>query len=70
MFGPMSALEIIEQIKALPKEEQAKVVDYVQQLHAAGAPAVEVHYLDEGAFDAAKERVFSKHSELLKKLAQ
>ena len=66
----MSALEIIEQIKVLPPEEKAKVVDYVRQLQTDRSAMNEVHLMEKPEFDAAKERMFSKHSELLKKLAQ
>jgi hypothetical protein len=69
-FMAMSALEIIEKINALPPEEKAKVLDYVQQLQAGKAATGEVSYMAQSEFDAAKERVFSKHSELLKRLAQ
>jgi hypothetical protein len=66
----MSALEIIDQIKVLPPEEKAKVVDYVRQLQADRSAMNEAHLMEKAEFDAAKERMFSKHSELLKKLAQ
>jgi hypothetical protein len=66
----MSALEIIDQIKILPPEEKAKVVDYVRQLQADRSTMNEARLMEKAEFDAAKERMFSKHSELLKKLAQ
>lgn len=65
----MSALEIIEQIKALPPEEKAEVVKFIQEMdHEATVPAVS--YMGKTDFQKAKERVFAKHSELLDKLAK
>jgi hypothetical protein len=65
----MSAAEIIEQIKALPREEQRQVFSFVR---SAEAEPVEpkVQYMDMATFRAAKERVFEKHSELFRRLAQ
>lgn len=65
----MSALEIIEQIKSLRPEEQAEVVKFVRQIEA-GLPCGEARYMDQAAFDSAKQKVFAKHSELLDKLAR
>jgi len=70
MLPMMSALEIIEQIKVLPPEEKAKVVDYVRQLQVGPSAMTEVRLMDQAEFNAAKERMFSKHADLLKKLAQ
>ncbi|MBM3837989.1 MAG: hypothetical protein FJ398_08485 [Verrucomicrobia bacterium] len=67
----MSALEIIEQIKALPLEEKVEVAKFVQQLDLkAAASTVEPRYMDEASFATAKQKVFTKHSDLLSKLAQ
>ena len=65
----MSAAEIIEQIKALPLEERREVFEFVH--HAASAekePAV--NYADDASADAAMDRVFEKHAEVLRRLAQ
>ena len=70
MLPMTSALEIIEQIKVLPPEEKAKVVDYVRQLQVGPSAMTEVRLMDQAEFNAAKERMFSKHADLLKKLAQ
>ena len=70
MLPMMSALEIIEQIKVLPPEEKAKVVDYVRQLQVGPSAMTEVRLMDQAEFNAAKKRMFSKHADLLKKLAQ
>ena len=61
----MSATEIIEQIKALPPEEQARVVEFVSTLN--GEPPV--RYMDEKTFQAAVDKVFAEHHEVLRKLA-
>jgi hypothetical protein len=69
----MSAAEIIEQIKALPLEEQREVSQFVRahvdtKSEAAGATGV--RYADDETFNAAVERVFERHEELFKKLAE
>ena len=66
----MSALEIIEQIKALPPQEKAQVVDFVREMEADTAQKLGVRYMDKATFKDAKGKVFSKHSELLSKLAK
>ena len=58
----MSANEVIEQIRQLPREEQRKVVDYVRKLEAGG----EV----DGDFKRAANEVFTTNVELFRKLAQ
>jgi hypothetical protein len=65
----MSAAEIIEQIKALPREERAEVVEFVREMeHVTGADGPQ--YADEVAFNAASDRVFEKHDKLFRKLAE
>ena len=66
----MSALEVIEQIKALPPAEKAQVVDFIRQMEAVPEKNPEAHYMDEDAFHGAKQKVFAKHAELLNKLAK
>jgi hypothetical protein len=67
----MSAAEIIEQIKALPPEERRAVFAFVQ-IAEQDAPADDttVRYADDRAFEAVVDRVFEKHAELFKKLAE
>ena len=65
----MSAVEIIEQIKALPREEREKVADFLSQMDVPSGEAA-VRYMDKATFRAAKERVFKTHEELLRRLAQ
>ena len=66
----MSALEVIEQIKALPPAEKAQVLNFVRQMEANAENEPRADYMDTTVFSAAKKKVFAKHSELLKKLAE
>jgi hypothetical protein len=61
----VSAAEVIEQIKALPPAEQKIVVQFVQEI----SNGHQVRYMDEQTFNAAVDKVFKEHSELLRKLA-
>ena len=60
----MSAAEIIEEIKALPPAEQARVIAFVNDLNGHA-----VKYASDEAFQKAADEVFEKHRELLRKLA-
>ena len=67
----MSALEIIEQIKALSQEEQAVVVQFIHQLEAGGAsPAKGIHFATPGEAEAAGDKVVRQYEEVFRKLAQ
>ncbi len=66
----MSALEVIEQIKALPPEEMAQVVDFVRKMETAKIQERPVSYMAQATFKTAKKKVFAKHSQLLSKLAK
>ena len=57
----MSANEVIEQIRQLPREEQQKVVAYVHELETKGVS-------DE--FKRLADEVFTTNAELFHKLAQ
>ena len=70
MFVTMSALEIIEQIKALPPDEKAQVVDFIRKMDAPLEKNSEAHYMDEDAFISAKKKVLEQHAELLNRLAK
>jgi hypothetical protein len=63
----MTAHEVIDQIKALPLPERAKVVDFVHELEAK-QPAEPT--LEPRAFDEAARRVFDRHEKLMHKLSQ
>ena len=58
----MSANEVIEQIKQLPREEQQKIVAYVHELETAEGVSDE--------FKRMANEVFTTNAELFRKLAQ
>jgi len=67
----MSAAEVIEQIKNLPKPEQEKIVAFVRSGDLEEKAADEgLRFLDSAAFARAKVAVFQKHDEVLRRLAQ
>ena len=66
-FHDMSAVEVIEEFKKLPADEQAKVTAFVQQQAAAHPNA---RYADDATFQEAKTWAFKEHDELLRKLSQ
>ena len=61
-FVIVSANEVIDQIKQLPREEQRKVVAYVRELAASGEVGEE--------FKQMANEVFTTNAELFRKLAQ
>ncbi len=67
----MSASEIIEQIKALPREERALLVQLVDTMEREQATPVarQVRYASDEAAKAAGDAVMESHAELFKKLA-
>ena len=58
----MSASEIIEEFKQLPREEQRKVAAYIHQMESAGEVRDE--------FKRIADEVFTTNDELFRKLAQ
>ena len=65
----MSAVEIIEQIKKLPSEEQLKVAAFIHAAEDAGAlekPDTKITQ----KFKQASDAMFVKNAELFRKLAQ
>jgi hypothetical protein len=58
----MSATEVIEEIKQLPREEQRKVADFLRHLEAPGGVSEE--------FKRIADEVFTTNDELFRKLAQ
>jgi len=67
----MSAAEIIEQIKALSPEERSEVIAFVRSTENDDAKTDgAVRYSDDESFEAVADRVFEKHAELFKKLAE
>lgn len=63
----MTAHEVIDQIKALPAPERAKVLDFVHSMDAESAP---VSLADDLAFKKAADWVFGEHVDLMRKLSQ
>ena len=62
----MSANEVIEQIKQLPREEQQRVALFIRTLEQGGTPAAGVSE----EFKRVADEVFTTNAELFKKLAQ
>jgi hypothetical protein len=61
----MNAMEVIDQFKRLPEDEQGKVVEFIRKDSSA-----KVRYADDEAAKAAAEAVFGEHPELFRKLSQ
>lgn len=66
----MSAAEIIEQIKTLPPQDVAKVEEFLRALKIGNTGDAKTQVMEDAAFYKAADATFSKHDELLKKLAQ
>jgi len=67
----MSAAEIIEQIKALSPDEQRQVSEFIRGMdHDDEGRQSDIRYAEKPTFESAVERVFEKHDELFRKLAQ
>ena len=62
----MTALAVIEQIKALAPDEQAKVVHFLEEVKATR----QVHLMTTKVFEESANRVFDRHSELMRKLSR
>ncbi|HEY4416254.1 MAG TPA: hypothetical protein VGO57_11220 [Verrucomicrobiae bacterium] len=68
----MSATELIEEIKLLPREEQERISAFIQNLMAnnqALRAEPNVQYMDAGKAKALSAEIFSKHTGLFRKLA-
>ncbi len=66
----MSAAEIIELIKKLPPDERAEVHDFVLHGQMVAESERQVRYLSDEKFAEVMPKVFEKHHELLRRLAQ
>jgi hypothetical protein len=64
----MSAVEVIEEFKKLPMDEQVKVKEFVNG-SSASSPARPKREVDE-KFKKVADHVFTKNAELFRKLAQ
>jgi len=58
-------MEVIDQFKCLPEDEQGKVVEFIRKDSSAKA-----RYADDAAAQAAAEAAISEHPELFRKLAE
>jgi hypothetical protein len=65
----MSAIEVIEQIKQLPREEQRKVAAFLDGI-ASPAAANECEPGVSESFKRVADEVFTTNAELFRKLAQ
>ena len=67
----MSAAEIIELIKKLPPQEKAEVREFFQNETAESPPAERpIRYVSDEKFNEVAPKIFEKHHELLRRLAQ
>ena len=67
----MSAIEVIEKIKLLPREEQEQVFTFVKNWTPDGAlhDGPGVRFMDAGKAKAVSAEIFSEHAGLFRKLA-
>ena len=63
----MTAVDVIDQIKALTPPERAKVLDFVHGLEAAEP---QVRFASDEKFNEAAKWVLAEHAELMRKLGQ
>lgn len=61
----MNAMEVIDQFKRLPENEQGKVVEFIRKDSSS-----KVLYTNDKAAQAAAEAVFEEHPDLFRKLAE
>lgn len=66
MYDLMTAYEVIDQIKALPPEERAKVVGFIHEMESDRTERT----LDADTFEQSAKQVFDRHAELMQKLSQ
>jgi hypothetical protein len=62
----VKAREVIDQIIALPPEEQAKVVEFIEEVKASQ----QGKHRSKASFEEAANWVFAEHQELMRKLSQ
>ncbi len=67
----MSAIEVIEKIKLLPREEQEQVFAFIKSLPTEDSlhDGPGVRYMDAGKAKAVSAEIFSEHAGLFRKLA-
>ena len=59
----MTARDVIEQIKALPAEEQEKVREFV-------TTELPLKVMEKDTFESVTRQVFERHRELMRRLSQ
>lgn len=66
----MSATEIIEQIKALPKSERSRVLEFVKSLGDNAGEQKQIHFASPEQAKEAGDRVVRQYPDVFQKLAQ
>ena len=67
----MSAVEVIEKIRRLPREEREQVMSFMLEHANAGADRSSgLEHAPDAAFERAAEKVFAEHESLFRRLAQ
>lgn len=62
----MTALQVINEIKALDPRERARVLDLLLEIEAAQ----DIRHVDDRTFDDVIDLVMDRHADLMRKLAQ
>ena len=67
----MSAIEVIEEIKRLPLQEQERVREFLSKAPAQrGADQAQAKFAPDAAVEKVAEKVFNEHDSLFRRLAQ
>jgi hypothetical protein len=62
----MTAVEVIDQIKTLDPQERIKVLNLLLEMETPQKD----NLIDQSSFKKSMDQVFSRHSDLMRKLAQ
>lgn len=67
----MSATQVIDEIKNLPRKEQEVVIAFVEKLQSdISTEPKPTRYMDPARAKAISEKIFTEHAGLFRKLAQ
>ncbi len=67
----MSAIEVIQEVQALPLEDQERILNFLQEkLHPYKLAEGEVKYAVDADFKKAADKVFRENDNLFRRLAQ
>ncbi len=67
----MSATQVIDEIKSLPRNEQEVVIAFVEKLQSEiSTEKKQTRYMDPEKAKAISQKVFTDHAELFRRLAQ